>query len=154
MILIVDDIDANLIALQKTLKLHSLEVETANSGEEALKKILKFDYSLIILDVQMPDIDGFEVAEILGQSNRTKDVPILFLSAINKEKKYIFRGYASGAVDYITKPVDPELLILKVKCFLKISEQQSELKRVQEMLFKEVEIRKAAQEKLSQEMQQ
>jgi signal transduction histidine kinase/DNA-binding response OmpR family regulator len=154
MILIVDDIDANLIALQKMLVLHGLNVETANSGEEALKKILKFNYSLIILDVQMPDMDGFEVAKILGQSNRTKDIPVLFLSAISKEKKYIFRGYASGAVDYITKPVDPDLLILKVKSFLKIAEQQNELKRIQEMLFKEVEIRKAAQEKLSEEMQQ
>lgn len=154
MILIVDDIDANLIALQKTLAIQGLNVDTANSGEEALKKILKFNYSLIILDVQMPGMDGFEVAEILGQSNRTKDIPVLFLSAINKEKKYISRGYASGAVDYITKPVDPDLLILKVKSFLKISEQQIELVRIQEMLFKEVEIRKAAQEKLSAEMQQ
>lgn len=154
MILIVDDINANLIALQKTLELHSLEVDTANSGDEALKKILKFDYSLILLDVQMPGMDGFEVAEILSQSNRTKDIPVLFLSAISKEKKYISRGYASGAVDYVTKPVDPDLLILKVKSFLKISEQQRELKRIQEMLFKEVEIRKMAQEKLSEEMNQ
>lgn len=154
MILIVDDIDANLIALKKTLEVHSLNVDTANSGELALKKILKSDYSLIILDVQMPGMDGFEVAEILAQSNRTKDIPVLFLSAINKEKKYISRGYATGAVDYITKPVDPDLLILKVKSFLKLSEQQYELKRIQEMLFKEVEIRKAAQEKLSGEMQQ
>ncbi len=154
MILIVDDIEANLIALKKTLEVYSLNVETANSGDEALKKILKTDYSLIILDVQMPGMDGFEVAEILAQSNRTKDIPVLFLSAISKEKKYISRGYASGAVDYVTKPVDPDLLILKVKSFLKISEQQQELKRIQEMLFKEVEIRKAAQVKLSEEMQQ
>lgn len=154
MILIVDDIDANLIALKKTLEVHSLNVETANSGEAALKKILKADYSLIILDVQMPGMDGFEVAEILAQSNRTKDIPVLFLSAISKEKKYISKGYASGAVDYITKPVDPDLLILKVKSFLKISEQQHELKRIQEILSREVEIRKAAQEKLSEEMQQ
>jgi signal transduction histidine kinase/DNA-binding response OmpR family regulator len=154
MILIVDDIDANLIALRKTLELHGLNIDTANSGESALKKILKFDYSLIILDVQMPGMDGFEVAEILAQSNRTKDIPVLFLSAISKEKKYISRGYATGAVDYITKPVDPDLLILKVKSFLKISEQQRELKRIQEMLFKEVEIRKAAQEKIFEEMQE
>ena len=154
MILIVDDIDANLIALKKTLEVHSLSVETADSGEDALKKILKTDYSLIILDVQMPGMDGFEVAEILAQSNRTKDIPVLFLSAISKEKKYISRGYASGAVDYITKPVDPDLLILKVKSFLKLSEQQQELKGIQEMLSTEVEIRKAAQEKLSAEMQQ
>lgn len=154
MILIVDDIDANLIALKKTLEVHGLDVDTANSGEEALKKILKINYSLIILDVQMPGMDGFEVAEILSQSKRSKDIPVLFLSAISKEKKYISKGYASGAVDYITKPVDPDLLILKVKSFLKIAEQQLELKRIQEILFKEVDIRKAAQEKLSQEMQQ
>lgn len=154
MILLVDDIDANLIALQKIFEMHKLPVETANSGDEALKKILKFDYSLIILDVQMPGMDGFEVAEILSQSNRTKDIPVLFLSAISKEKKYISRGYASGAVDYITKPVDPDLLLLKVKSFLKISDQQRELKRIQDMLFKEVEIRKLAQEKLAEEMQQ
>lgn len=154
MILIVDDIDANLIALKKTLEVHSLTVDTANSGEEALKKILKFDYRLIILDVQMPGMDGFEVAEILAQSNRTKDIPVLFLSAISKEKKYISKGYASGAVDYITKPVDADLLILKVKSFLKIADQQQELKGIQDMLSKEVEIRKVAQEKLSFEMQQ
>ncbi|WP_396179133.1 response regulator [Flavobacterium sp.] len=154
MILIVDDIDANLIALKKTLEVHNLKVETAISGDEALKKILKFDYRLIILDVQMPGMDGFEVAEILAQSNRTKDIPVLFLSASSKDKKYISKGYASGAVDYITKPVDPDLLILKVKSFLKIADQQNELKGIQEMLSKEVEIRKKAQEKLSLEMQQ
>lgn len=154
MILLVDDVEANLIALKKTLEVHGLLVDTAISGEEALKKVLKLTYSLIILDVQMPEMDGFEVAEMLSQSNRTKDIPVIFLSAINKEKKYISRGYASGAVDYITKPVDADLLILKVKSFLKIAEQQQELKRMQEVLFKEVEIRKEAQEKLSEEMQQ
>ena len=89
MILIVDDIDANLIALKKTLEVHGLDVDTANSGEEALKKILKINYSLIILDVQMPGMDGFEVAEILSQSKRSKDITVLFLSALSKEKKYI-----------------------------------------------------------------
>ncbi|MDD3004094.1 response regulator [Flavobacterium sp.] len=154
MILIVDDVEANIIALKKILEMDNLKVDTANSGEAALKKILKNDYSIIILDVQMPDMDGFEVSEILSQSNRTKDIPVLFLSAINKEKKYIFKGFSSGAVDYITKPVDPDLLLLKVKSFLKISEQQRELKRIQEMLSKEIEIRKIAQEKLLEEMQQ
>ena len=154
MILIVDDIEANLIALQKILEMDNLKVDTANSGDMALKKILKNDYSLIILDVQMPGMDGFEVSEILSQSNRTKDIPVLFLSAINKEKKYIFKGFSTGAVDYVTKPVDPDLLLLRVKSFLKISEQQRELKRIQEMLSKEVEIRKSAQEKLLAEMQQ
>lgn len=148
MILIVDDITANIVVLKKILSLHSLEVDTATSGEEALKKILKHDYSLIILDVQMPGMDGFEVAEILSDNNRTKDIPVLFLSAINKQKRFISRGYETGGVDYITKPIDPDLLILKVKTFLKLSEQKRELKATRDMLSKEVDIRKEAQDNL------
>jgi len=148
MILIVDDIQANIVALRKILELHSLEVDTAESGEEALKKILKNSYSLIILDVQMPGMDGFEVAEMLSGNNKTKDIPVLFLSAVNKEKRFISKGYESGGVDYITKPVDPDLLILKVKTFLKLYEQQNELKNVRDLLSKEIEIRKEAQENL------
>lgn len=148
MILIVDDIKANIVALKKILELNNLETDAATSGEEALKMILKKEYSLIIMDVQMPGMDGFEVAEILAGNNRTKDIPVLFLSAINKEKKYISKGYQSGGVDYITKPVDPELLILKVKTFLKLYEQQKELKNIRDLLSKEVEIRKEAQQNL------
>ncbi|RZJ65989.1 MAG: response regulator, partial [Flavobacterium sp.] len=124
MILIVDDKRENILPLLKILQLHSLEADSAESGEEALKMILKKNYSLIIMDVQMPNMDGFEVVEILAGSNRTKDIPVIFLSAISKEKKYISKGYQSGAVDYITKPVDPDLLIMKVKTFLKLSHQQ------------------------------
>jgi len=148
MILIVDDIKANIVALKKILELHGLKSDEATSGEEALKKTLKTDYSLIIMDVQMPGMDGFEVAETLSGSNRTKDIPVLFLSAINKEKKYISKGYETGGVDYITKPVDPELLILKVKTFLKLYEQQNELKNIRDLLSKEIEIRKEAQDSL------
>lgn len=148
MILIVDDIRANILALKKTLEIHGLQVDSAESGEEALKKILKTDYSLIILDVQMPGMDGFEVAEIMAGSNRTKDIPVIFLSAVNKEKKFISKGYESGGVDYITKPVDPDLLILKVKTFLKLYEQNLELKNIRDLLSKEIEIRKEAQQNL------
>ena len=148
MILIVDDIRANIVALKKILELHSLQVDCADSGEEALKKILKHDYSLIILDVQMPGMDGFEVAEALAGSNRTKDIPVIFLSAVNTQKKFISRGYETGGVDYITKPVDPDLLILKVKTFLKLYEQKNELRHIRDLLSKEIEIRKEAQENL------
>lgn len=148
MILIVDDIRANIIALQKILELHSLQVDSAESGEEALKKILKTNYSLIIMDVQMPGMDGFEVVETLAGSNRTKDIPVIFLSAVNKQKKFISKGYETGGVDYITKPVDPDLLILKVKTFLKLYEQKQELKDIRDLLSKEIEIRKEAQENL------
>ncbi|KOS05872.1 histidine kinase [Flavobacterium akiainvivens] len=148
MILIVDDQRENILPLKKILELHGLQSDSAESGEEALLKILKKSYSLIILDVQMPGMDGFEVAEALSGSNRTKDIPVLFLSAINKEKKYIFKGYETGAVDYVTKPVDPDLLILKVKTFLKLYEQKNELRNIRDLLSKEVEIRKEAQENL------
>jgi len=148
MILIVDDIRANIIALKKTLELHDIEVDTADSGEEALKKILKTNYSLIIMDVQMPGLDGFEVVKILSGNKRTKDIPVIFLSAISIEKKYIFKGYETGAVDYITKPVDTDLLIIKVKTFLKIYEQQNQLKVMKDLLSKEITIRKEAQDNL------
>lgn len=152
MILIVDDIKANVLALKKTLELHSLVADTAESGEEALLKILKNDYSLIILDVQMPGMDGFEVAETLAGSNRTKDIPVIFLSAVSRNKKFIFKGYEAGAVDYITKPVDPDLFIMRVKTFLKLSEQRRSLKALSELLSKEIEIRKEAQDNLEQKV--
>ncbi|WP_289658715.1 hybrid sensor histidine kinase/response regulator [Flavobacterium panacagri] len=148
MVLIVDDIRANIIALKKTLELHNIDVDSAESGEEALKKILKTDYCLIIMDVQMPGLDGFEVVKILSGNQRTKDIPVIFLSALNTEKKYIFKGYETGAVEYITKPVDSDLLILKVKTFIKIYEQQNELKIMKDLLSKEIKIRKEAQDNL------
>jgi len=148
MVLIVVDIRANIIALKKTLELHNIDVDTAESGEEALKKILKTDYCLIIMDVQMPGLDGFEVVKILSGNQRTKDIPVIFLSALNTEKKYIFKGYETGAVEYITKPVDSDLLILKVKTFIKIYEQQNELKAIKDLLSKEIKIRKEAQDNL------
>ncbi|NMH28015.1 sensor histidine kinase [Flavobacterium silvaticum] len=145
MILIVDDKRENILPLKKILDLHGLESDDATSGEEALIKILKNDYALIIMDVQMPGMDGFEVVETMAQSSRSREIPVIFLSAINKEKKYIFKGYEAGAVDYITKPVDVDLLILKVKAFLKIYQQKKELKEIRDLLTHEVEIRKQAQ---------
>lgn len=145
MILIVDDKPENILPLRKLFQLHGLESDEAGSGEEALIKVLKKEYSLIIMDVQMPGMDGFEVVETLGQSSRARDIPVIFLSAINKEKKYILKGYEAGAVDYVTKPVDVDLLMLKVKAFLKIYNQKRELEQIQELLASEIEIRKQAQ---------
>jgi signal transduction histidine kinase len=148
MILIVDDIRANIVALKKTLERHNFEVDSADSGEEALKKILQKEYSLIIMDVQMPGLDGFEVVKILSGSSRTKDIPVLFLSAINIEKKYISKGYETGGIDYITKPVDTDLLIWKVKTYVKLYNQQNELKIMKDLLSTEIKIRKEAQDNL------
>lgn len=150
MILIVDDRPENILSLSSILKLHSFAVDTASGGEEALKKTLKGDYSLIILDVQMPGMDGFEVAEFLSGNNSTRDIPIIFLSAVNTEKKFITKGYSSGAIDYIIKPIDPDILILKVKTLNKLYEQKRELNIAQQKLQAEVEFRKKAQQQLAE----
>ncbi len=145
MILIVDDNPSNLYSLQKLLESKDFQVETASSGEEALGKALKNEYALIILDVQMPDMDGFEVAETLSDYSKTKDVPIIFLSAVNTDKKFITQGYASGAKDYVTKPVDPEILLLKVKTFYNLQEQNLAMKKTQQNLELEVKGRRESQ---------
>ena len=149
MILIVDDRPVNIFALKSILERHQFEVDTAESGEEALKKVLNNSYSLIILDVQMPDMDGFEVAEMILGHSKSKDTPIIFLSAISKEKQFITKGYKSGGMDYITKPVDPDILLLKVKSMYELSEQKAELKRIQQSLLREIETRKQAEAELA-----
>lgn len=150
MILIVDDKKENLFSLKTLLELHRFAVDTASSGEEALRKILKTEYALIILDVQMPGMDGYEVAETVTGYSKSKNTPIIFLSAVNIDKRFITKGYTSGGVDYITKPFDPDLLLLKVKTFCRLSDQTRELKLVQETLKAEVESRKEAQQALHQ----
>ncbi|MDR6157570.1 two-component system phosphate regulon sensor histidine kinase PhoR [Chryseobacterium sp. SLBN-27] len=145
MILIVDDNQSNLYSLKKLLESKDFQVDTADSGEVALGKALKNDYALIILDVQMPDMDGFEVAETLAGYSKTKEVPIIFLSAVNTEKRFITRGYASGGKDYVTKPVDPEILLLKVKTFYNLQEQNLALKKTQQSLELEVKGRRESQ---------
>ncbi|MEO5564735.1 MAG: ATP-binding protein [Chitinophagaceae bacterium] len=149
MILIIDDKPENLFSLKTILSLHSFPVDTAESGEEALKKVLKNSYALIILDVQMPGMDGFEVAEALSGYSKSKDVPIIFLSAASTEKKFITRGYTSGGIDYITKPIDPDILLLKVKTFYKLFEQTRQLNEMQDILRSEIEFRKKAQAEIN-----
>lgn len=153
MILIVDDQEANIYSLKKLLESQNFLVDTALSGEEALKKVLKNNYALIILDVQMPGIDGFEVAETLSGFNKTKDVPIIFLSAVNKDKKFITKGYASGGIDYVTKPIDPDILMLKVKTFSRLYEQTVALNDMQQVLRLEIEERKKAQQELKEQVE-
>lgn len=147
MILIVDDTPENLISLKKVLEKNNFEVDTASSGEEALKKVLKNTYVLIILDVQMPGMDGFEVAEAISGYSKAKETAIIFLSAANTELRFIAKGYSSGGLDYITKPVDINILLLKVKTFYRIYEQSRKLKEMQSSLLAEIEYRKEAERK-------
>ena len=128
-ILIVDDKPANLLALRKILTKPGLNIIEASSGNEALALLLEHDFALILLDVQMPDMDGFEVAEIMRGNEETKNIPIIFVTAISKEQKYIFEGYDKGAVDYLFKPLDPDILQSKVNVFLELHGQKDALKK-------------------------
>lgn len=149
MILIVDDESENIFSLKKLLEFNKFEVDTASSGEEAVKKILQNSYALIMLDVQMPGMDGFEVAELISRDNKNADLPIIFLSAVTIEKDFILKGYASGGIDYITKPLDPEILLLKVKTFYRLSEKARNLNTTHIKLQKENEFRKKAEDELN-----
>ncbi len=147
MILIVDDTPENIISLKSVLEKHDFEVDTAGSGEEALKKVLKKSYVLIILDVQMPEMDGFEVAEVISGYSKAKETAIIFLSAANTEFRFIAKGYSAGGLDYITKPVDINILLLKIKTFYRIYEQNRKLTEIQKTLLQEIEFRKEAESK-------
>lgn len=153
-ILIVDDKPENILPLKKLLSVHDYNVDAAESGEEALKKILKKSYALIILDVQMPGMDGFEVAEAISGYSKARDIPVIFLSAVNTEKRFIAKGYNSGAIDYLTKPVDPDILLLKVQNFCRLYKQTRELNEMHRALKEEVEIRKEAQNALNEKLLQ
>src|SRR6185437_770598 len=104
--------------------------------------------ALIILDVQMPGMDGFEVAEAISGYSKARDIPILFLSAASTDKKFITKGYSAGGMDYITKPIDPDILLLKVKTFYRLYEQNRELNQIQASLRSEIEFRKRVEGEL------
>lgn len=129
-ILIVDDRQENLIALQEILEEENRRFITATSGNEALKQALKTDdIGLILLDVQMPGMDGFEVARLLKSNSKTKDISIIFVTAINKDEQYVLQGFSEGAVDYLQKPLDINITKAKVKVFEKLYFSQQQLKK-------------------------
>jgi CheY-like chemotaxis protein len=133
-ILMVDDRPENLLALEAILSGLGHELVKATSGEEALKRLLVDDYALILLDVQMPGMDGFETATHIKQLERTRHIPIVFLTAIDGEAHQTFRGYAAGAVDYLSKPFDPWVLRAKVVVFIELYERRRELTEQAESL--------------------
>jgi CheY-like chemotaxis protein len=117
-ILLVDDRPQNLLALEAILNTLDQTLVRAGSGEEALAALLRDEYALILLDAQMPGMDGFETAARIKARERTKNVPIIFLTAVDQDQRLAYRGYAAGAADYITKPFDPWLLRAKVQVFV------------------------------------
>src|SRR6266568_3042413 len=147
-ILLVDDRAENLLALEAILEPLGQVLVRANSGSEALKQVLIVDFAAILLDVQMPGMNGFEVAEIIKSRERSRTIPIIFLSAINKEEAYVFKGYSMGAVDYVFKPFNPDVLRSKVAVFVDLFVKQRELELEHRTSLLEAEARSAA--KLSQ----
>ncbi|HEU4651590.1 MAG TPA: response regulator, partial [Croceibacterium sp.] len=116
-VLVVDDDERNLLALAEVLE-PLADVVTASSGRTALRALLKEEFAVILLDVFMPEMDGYETAALVRQRSQTARIPIIFLSAVNKETEHLMRGYAMGAVDYVFKPVDPVVLRSKVAVFV------------------------------------
>ena len=133
-ILLVDDRPENLLALEAILSSLDQTLVRATSGEEALKALLADDYAVILLDVQMPGMDGFETASHIKRRERTRDIPIVFLTAINREPQHAFRGYSAGAVDYLAKPFDPWVLRAKVSVFVELYLKNRQLREQAEML--------------------
>src|SRR5207249_5674741 len=113
-VLVVDDHLANLLAIEGLLEPLGVRIVRASSGEEALKRLLTEDFALILMDVQMPGIDGIEAATMIKERERTSHIPIIFLTAISKDAAHVFRGYEEGAVDYLFKPFEPQILRVKV----------------------------------------
>jgi signal transduction histidine kinase len=133
-ILIVDDKPQNLFALGQNLKVLEAEVITASCGNDALIASLNHDFALAIIDVQMPEMDGYELAELLRGQGQTRHLPIMFLSAVYREDYYVFRGYEAGAVDFIIKPYHPDILLGKVAVFLDLARQRIKTKQMAEEL--------------------
>jgi PAS domain S-box-containing protein len=144
-LLLVDDRPENLLALEAILEPLETELVRASSGEEALRRLLHEEFAAILLDVQMPGMDGFQTAELIKRRERTRHVPILFLTAISKDAEHIFRGYSAGAVDYLLKPFDPLILRAKVAVFIDLWQKTVEIRR-RDALLAEQELAAAERE--------
>ena len=128
-VLLVDDRPENLVALEAVLAPLDVTLLQATSGDDALRHLLATDVSVILLDVQMPGIDGFETAARIKERERTRNTPIIFLTAISSQHEHVLRGYSSGAVDYLAKPIDPDILRAKVAAFVDLDAKTRELER-------------------------
>ena len=150
-ILMVDDRPENLFALDAILSPLGQNLVSAGSGREALKQLLQHDFALILLDVQMPGMDGFETATLIKERDKTKHIPIIFVTAISKDERYIFQGYTAGAVDYIAKPFNADILLSKVLVFVELWKKGEQLKEQSELLRqteqRELELESARRER-------
>lgn len=145
-ILLVDDTPENLVSLEATLSSLGEELVLANSGREALRHVLNEDFAAILLDVRMPDMDGFETAELIRSRPRSREIPILFLTGYRNEE-HLFRGYDLGAVDFLFKPIVPEVLRSKVSVFVELSRSNAKLKEQADALRKQAAILQKAEQR-------
>ena len=127
--LLVDDLEENLLALSALLRRQDVEILTARSGREALELLLVHEVALALLDVQMPEMDGFELAELMRGTERTRQVPIIFITAGSRDQHRVFQGYESGAVDFLFKPIEPHILQSKADVFFQLYRQKQQLAR-------------------------
>jgi two-component system sensor histidine kinase/response regulator len=145
-ILVVDDVEENLVALEALLRRDDADIVTARSGTDALELILQHEFALAFIDVQMPEMDGFELAELMRGAERSKYIPIIFLTAGTREMQRVFRGYESGAVDFLFKPVDPLILRHKADTFVALEQQRKKLaEQYQQLQESEALLREAVQ---------
>jgi len=140
-LLLVDDLRGNLMALEALVRGEGREVFCAQSGEEALSLMLDHEFALAILDVQMPVMNGFELAEAMRGTERTKRIPIVFVSAAGRDLNYAFRGYESGAVDFLYKPLDPHAVRSKANVFIELFRQRLALQAAHAELERAVRMR-------------
>ena len=148
-ILVVDDRADNLMSIEVILEKDNYTIVKANSGKAALKVLLNdHDFSLILMDVQMPELNGYETASIIYERDKLRNIPIVFITANNYDEDFMFRGYKMGGVDYIYKPINPELLRAKVAVFVELYSKNQQLMLQEKKLLAEIEERKASEEKV------
>src|SRR4051794_25054122 len=128
-ILLVDDHPPNLVALEAALESLGQRLVLARSGPEALKLLAEEDFAAILLDVQMPELDGYQTARLIKSQERSRHVPLLFLTASSRDERQVMRGYSQGAVDYLLKPLEPDVLRAKVAVFVDLYLRQEQLRR-------------------------
>ena len=147
-ILLVDDEPASLLAMERVLESSDNNVLKAGSGSEALRYILKYDFAVILLDVKMPNMDGFEVAELIREREQSRHTPLIFLTAYDRDSTEIMRGYSIGAADYLFKPINYQILRSKVSIFVELYQKNAELRRVAERQRHDITERERTQEEL------
>ncbi len=151
-VLLVGSGDENLLALEELLKSPELNLVKSESGNAALTMTLEHDFALVLLDVQMPDMPGLATAELIRSHAATKHIPIIVIAAFNQDQKFIFKGYEAGAVDYLSKPLEPYILKHKVKIFLELYKQRKALEKANKQLYQaNLEIQKQQKEARDEE---